>query len=109
MRNRRDARRGGRGGGGGRVGKQVARVMRFPERPPVRAVHYDREGGARGVDSGYLVVFDDAPMPGELEEAFQPRWLCFDCLLDEHPEVGVPLDLAREVGEVWADGVGSWK
>jgi hypothetical protein len=46
------------------------------------------------------VLFDDAPDPDELEGPEDPRisLVCLNCLLDDHPELGRGLDLAREYG-----------
>jgi hypothetical protein len=56
-------------------------------------------------DSGFSVLFEDAPEPCELEG--KPPDLsgadgvsvwCLGCLIEEHPEIGRGLDLAREYG-----------
>lgn len=88
-----------------RHGPLLALTLGSPSEP-VRAVCYDREHGQVGNDSGYLVVFADAPAPGVVDESAE-GWLCFGCLIDDHPGVGRALDLAREVGEVW-QVAGDW-
>lgn len=77
--------------------------MTFGSVPPIVAVNFDR---APGADSGFLVVFADAPPPGEVGDE-DAGWLCLHCLIDEHPEVGAALDMARARGEVWLVG-GVW-
>jgi hypothetical protein len=57
-------------------------------------------------DWGYSVILsdvdpdDDDPSDSEL--------VCLRCLVDDHPEVGVALDLAREHGQVDLDESGEW-
>lgn len=76
---------------------------------PIRAVLFDREGGPCGVDSGFLVVYSDAPAPGDADVGADTTWICLHCLIDERPEVGAALDMARELGEVWLAEDGVWK
>lgn len=75
--------------------------------PPIKAVNYDRDETIEW-DSGFLVVFSDAPPSDEVDEDAPSELLCLHCLIDEHPEVGAALDLARVHGEVWLDGGGEW-
>lgn len=55
-------------------------------------------------DSGYVVLFDDAPAPGELDEYANPadhpgiHAMHLDCLLEEHPEIADGLAVAGEHG-----------
>jgi hypothetical protein len=77
--------------------------------PPVFAVRYEKPP-ARDAwwDSGYFVLFSDAPPPREEIGTDGSRLWCLHCLIDEHPEIGVALDSARQVGEVWLDQDGEW-
>ena len=67
--------------------------------PPAFSIGFERELMWPG-DSGFTVLFDDAPDPDEIEGPDDPRisvvHLC--CLLDDHPEIGRGLDIAREYG-----------
>jgi len=60
------------------------------------------------------VLFEDAPDPDDLV-APGSGWLrdgvslvCMCCLLDEHPEIGRGLDIAREYGVADVDEDGEW-
>ena len=62
-------------------------------------------------DSGFTVLYADAPDPDELDE--QGRHpdvtiVCLGCLVDDHPEIGRGLDLAREYGVADLDKNGAW-
>ena len=65
-------------------------------------------------DSGFSVLFDDAPDPEDLpevgEDSLPPgiTLVCLHCLLDEHPEIGRGLDVAREHGAADLDERGVW-
>ena len=62
-------------------------------------------------DSGFTVLFVDAPEPEELDEHGQHpavSLMCMHCLLDEHPEVGRGLDIARGHGVADLDEDGEW-
>ena len=53
------------------------------------------------IDSGLVVLFDDAPEPGDVTDPTNdPRiqWICLHCLIDENPELGRGLDVAKEWG-----------
>jgi hypothetical protein len=90
-------------------------AMVIGKRPPVLGVIYDDEAAAHEGDSGFTVLFDDAPNQSELRVGVHgyddPRvttW-CLHCLIDEHPEVGRGLDLAKEHGTVDLDvETGEW-
>ena len=51
-------------------------------------------------DSGFTVLFDDAPDPDDVDDPNDPRisLVHLGFLLDEHPELGRALDLARRFG-----------
>ena len=61
-------------------------------------------------DSGFTVPFDDAPDPDEVELPADPRVTldCLSCLIDDHPELGRGLDIARKYGVADLDGGGDW-
>jgi hypothetical protein len=69
-----------------------------------------------GIDSGFIVLYDDAPTGEELEEtryedpADDPRqrWICLHCLIERHPEIGRGLDIAREHRVADLDDGGEW-
>jgi hypothetical protein len=76
---------------------------------PIVAVCFDRENGVQGRDSGFMIVFSDAPPPGDSLEEGTTGVADLGCLIDEFPDLGVVLDLAREHGEVWRAEDGVWK
>jgi hypothetical protein len=85
-------------------------VMMWGEVPPIYSIGFKPEGGEH--DSGYSVLFTDAPDPDELEPAVDRlpdgiSVMCLHCLVDEHPEIGKDLDLAREFGAADLDA-GVW-
>ncbi len=61
-------------------------------------------------DSGFSVLFDDAPDPADVDGPEDPRLtlVCLDCLVDDHPELGRGLDLAREHGLAELDDDDEW-
>ena len=64
-------------------GAQVTRVLHFPE-------------------SGFVLLDVDAPDdPGDDYELVV---ICTDCLIEQHPEAGLGMDLAREHGEARLEG-----
>lgn len=81
--------------------------------PPVCGVLF--AAGVRPPDSGFTVIWDDAPFERDLqlgEDGWydDPRvttW-CLHCLIDDHPELGRGLDLARVHGQVDLDTDGEW-
>lgn len=77
---------------------------------PAHSIGYEEPLGP--TDSGFSVVFSDAPDPDELEEAELDELpegitlVCLGCLIDEYPELGRGLDLARSFGAAdLVDGV----
>jgi hypothetical protein len=77
--------------------------------PPAFSVGYVEPSGPN--DSGYTILFTDAPAPEDVAENGEHpaiRVLCSRCLLEEHPEVEPGLEIAREYGVAdLADG-GEW-
>lgn len=65
-------------------------------------------------DSGFTVLFDDAPEPEEVSEYENPcdhpgiRTMHLACLLEDHPEIGRGLDIAREHLVADLDENGEW-
>ena len=61
-------------------------------------------------DSGFTVLFDDVPDPDEVHGPEDPRisLVCLDCLIDDEPELGRGLDIARDYGVADLDDDGEW-
>lgn len=65
-------------------------------------------------DSGFTVIFDDAPDPEEVEPYANPaehpgiRTIHLACLLEEHPEISRGLDIARRHRVADLDDDGEW-
>jgi hypothetical protein len=82
--------------------------MVWGSEPPAFSIGYEREKAWPG-DSGFTVLFDDAPDP---EDAYPDHpgitIVCLDCLLAEHPEIGRGLDIAFEYGVADLDENGEW-
>ena len=78
--------------------------------PPVYSIGYDDEL-LGDFDSGFTVLFDDAPAPEEVESPDDDRleWVCMHCLLEDFPEIGRGLDLALEHGAADLDENGEWQ
>ena len=79
--------------------------------PPAHSI--GREKPMWPGDSGFTVLFDDAPDPDDVHGTDDPRisLVCLHCLLDDHPEIGRGLDIARESTEwqIWTRTTsGSW-
>jgi hypothetical protein len=80
--------------------------------PPAHSIGYEKPLGP--TDSGFSVLFADAPDPEELDEAPDDELppgltlVCLQCLVDDHPEIGRGLDIAREHGVADLDESGVW-
>ena len=78
--------------------------------PPAFSIGYEKPLGAGG--SGFSVLFNDAPDPEDVPDEDKPpegiSLVCLNCLLDEHPELGRGLDLAREYGVADLGDDGEW-
>ncbi len=61
-------------------------------------------------DSGLTVLFSDAPDPDDVEVPEHPgiSLAHLNCLLDDHPEIGRGLDIAREYGVADLDENDEW-
>jgi hypothetical protein len=81
--------------------------------PPAWTVAYEKPLG--GWDSGFSVLFDDAPDPDDLPEDVKPGdgtgidVMCLHCLIEEHPELGRGMDIALRQGLAEFDEHGDWK
>ena len=87
--------------------RQVALV--WGSEPPVFSIGYEEEKLGPG-DSGFTVLFDDAPDPEDVEGPDHPAisLVCLHCLIEDHPEIGRGLDIAREYGVADLDDNGKW-
>ena len=76
--------------------------------PPAHSI--GREKPMWPGDSGFTVLFDDAPDPDEVHGTDDPRisLVCLHCLLDDHPEIGRGLDIARQYGVADLDENDEW-
>jgi hypothetical protein len=74
--------------------------------PPIVAVTYEPPKAER--DSGYFVLFSDHEQVVDIEDP-RSRPYCVSCLIDEHPEVGRGLDIAREHGVAELDQTAGWR
>ena len=78
---------------------------------PAHSIGYEKPMGSW--DSGYSVVFADAPDPDDVEDrpGSLPEGItlvCLHCLIDDHPEIGRGLDIAREHGVADLDEKDEW-
>ena len=75
--------------------------------PPAFSIGYERPTVAG--DSGFTVLFDDAPDADEVQPD-DPRItvVCLSCLIDDHPELGRGLEIARRFGVADLDEDGAW-
>jgi hypothetical protein len=73
---------------------------------PIAAVAHDPEPNPDlSMDSGFTIIFADAPEPPPPDDLLST--VCLHCLINDHPEAGRGLDLAREKG--WAELIeGEW-
>lgn len=81
------------------------------EEPPAFSIGWERPLGPR--DSGFTVLFDDAPDPEDVPvsgDRLPPgiTLVCLHCLVEDHPEVGRGLEIAREYGVADLDDDGKW-
>jgi hypothetical protein len=78
--------------------------------PPAFSIGYEREK-LNATDSGFTVLFSDAPDPDELDEDSRHPAVgivCLHCLIEDDPELGRGLDIAREYGVADLDESGEW-
>jgi hypothetical protein len=81
------------------------------EEPPAFSIGYEKPKVPG--DSGFSVLFEDAPDPEDLSDDGDelPEGItvvCLCCLLDDNPEIGRGLDIAREYGVADLDENGEW-
>ena len=80
--------------------------------PPVFSIGWDEPNG--DWDSGFTVLFDDAPDPEDVMPYANPlehpgiRTIHLGCLLEDYPELGRGLDIAREHRVADLDEDGAW-
>ena len=72
--------------------------------PPVVSISW--EPPKSPIDSGYCVLFSDVD-PDD-DDATDSALVCMHCLIDDHPEIGMALDAAREHDQVDLDENGEW-
>ena len=78
------------------------------EDPPIFSIGYAQPDSP--YDSGFTLLFDDAPGPDEWVQGVDPgRWICMGCVIDGHPEIGSGLDIAREHRVADLDDDGVWQ
>ena len=84
-------------------------VWVWGSRPPAFSIGFEEPMWPG--DSGYTVLFDDAPDPEDVDEAGEHAaisLMCMNCLIDDHPEIAPGLDIAREYGVADLDEDGEW-
>lgn len=86
-------------------------AMVWGSEPPAFSIGYETPRGP--LDSGFSVLFSDAPDPKDFDEAADElpegiTLVCLHCLIEDHPELGRGLDLAREYGLADLDENGEW-
>ena len=86
--------------------KMVAMV--WGSQPPAFSIGYEKPLWPG--DSGFTVLFEDAPDPDEVQGPDDPRisLVCLHCLINDHPELGHGLDIAREYGVADLDDDDEW-
>jgi hypothetical protein len=74
-------------------------AMTWGKSPPIFSIGHEEPMAE--IDSGFVLLFDDAPDPDDVRNPLRDRridWLCLHCLIEEYPEIGRGLDLARQHG-----------
>ena len=77
--------------------------------PPAFSIGYEKP--ATTSDSGFTVLFEDAPDPEDVPESGKHpgiQVMCAHCLLAEHPELQPGLEIAFEYGVADLDDDGEW-
>ena len=72
--------------------------------PPVVSISW--EPPKSPIDSAYCVLFSDVD-PDD-DDSADTELVCMHCLVDDHPEIGRGLDIAREYGIADLDDEGQW-
>jgi hypothetical protein len=86
-------------------GRLVAVVV-GAEAPVVTVVHSDEK--VIPTDSGFTVLLSDAPERPEDADDDDMETMCLHCLIEDHPEVGRGLDLAKKKGHADRSEDGTW-
>lgn len=75
-------------------------AMTIGRKPPIEAVILHEPEPETEGDSGFTILFSDAPAHASelLEDDPREGAACLGCLIDAFPEIGKGLDLAREHG-----------
>jgi hypothetical protein len=86
----------------------MAGVWVWGREPPAFSIGYETPCGPE--DSGFTVLFDDAPDPDDVAELGHPliRDVHLGCLLEEHPELAGGFEVARRFGAADLDDDGGW-
>jgi len=94
--------------GTGRVGSCGPVAWVLGSEPPAFSIGYAEPMGTW--DSGFTVIYQDAPEVEELEgiDGDGSELVCLHCLLDDDPEIGRGLDIAHEYGMADLDEHGAW-
>ena len=88
-------------------------AMVWGSEPPAFSIGYEKKK-IGPTDSGFSVLFADAPDPEDLPKAdvgeLPPgiTLVCLHCLIDDNPEIGPGLDIAREHGVADLDENDEW-
>jgi hypothetical protein len=90
----------------GLVSCSTATAIVWGRQGPITAVYYLEPERDDPTDSGFGLLRADAPP--EPDGSTPWKLYCVDCVLDESPEIGRGLDLAREHGGAELDG-GEWR
>ena len=88
-----------------------ALVMVWGEQPPIFSIGYDPpKDDPYGRDSGFTILYDDSPNPEDVTGDDDPRitWVCMHCVIDEHPEIGPGLAIARHYRVADLDDNNQW-
>jgi hypothetical protein len=81
-----------------------ALAMVWGSTPPIG---YDPPSSPR--DSGFTILFDDAPNPDDVtDDDDRIQWICVHCLIEDHPEIGRGLNIARQHLVADLDDAGEW-
>jgi hypothetical protein len=78
------------------IGEELPIIAVLQDDPPI------------GEDSGFRVVFSDAPTDGRDVTPEHCTLTCVCSLIEDHPEVGAALDTARAHGRALLYTTGEW-
>lgn len=85
-------------------------VMVWGDTPPIYSVGYEHGAARSDFDSGFTILFDNAPDPDDIvaDDDVRISWVHFHHLIEDHPEIGRGLDLARQYGAADLNDAGEW-